>query len=302
MEKQLSSDKNRRPNYQNKNGTKNYYEKNKFQGGSNRKNWSKNQHSNKKGNEQHNYTSSNMSYVFYTEYFDLLNDAKSVDDIKQLDFKSRTEALSHFTFEQESFPLKAWREIDNYQSITLKSTYPGLLIGTGNPHDLNGKSIIKAGFSFDYVTGLPFLPGSSLKGILKHHFPSNATDMMKVGYIQSVLPALDTEEVLELCKDIFENNDVFLGAFPLENQPTKRLLEMEYLTPHSKATKNPIPINLIKVRPGVSFEFAFLLKDSHLTSGKIVRVAEKREVFKMILTDMGIGAKTNTGFGQLEEV
>lgn len=53
------------------------------------------------------------------------------------------------------------------QSFKLKIAYPGLAIGLGNPHGTAFKGDIQLGMSFDYVTGLPFVSGSSLKGKLR---------------------------------------------------------------------------------------------------------------------------------------
>lgn len=53
------------------------------------------------------------------------------------------------------------------QSFKLKIVYPGLVIGLGNPHGTAFKGDIQLGMSFDYVTGLPFVSGSSLKGKLR---------------------------------------------------------------------------------------------------------------------------------------
>ena len=52
----------------------------------------------------------------------------------------------------------------------LYTAYPGVLIGTGNPHEISMENAIKCGFSFDYVTGLPYIPGSSIKGMLRSYF------------------------------------------------------------------------------------------------------------------------------------
>lgn len=54
-----------------------------------------------------------------------------------------------------------------FQYFKLKIGYPGLLIGLGNPHGTAFKGDIQLGMSFDYVTGLPFVSGSSLKGKLR---------------------------------------------------------------------------------------------------------------------------------------
>ena len=101
--------------------------------------------------------------------------------------------------------------------------------------------------------------------------------------------------------DIFEDNDVFLDAYPTSKNKTKQqCLALEFITPHSDIIKNPIPINCLKVKPGISFEFGFYLKDCQLSDGPQITIKEKIELFKTILTDVGIGAKTNVGFGQLE--
>ena len=101
--------------------------------------------------------------------------------------------------------------------------------------------------------------------------------------------------------NIFEDNDVFLDAYPTSKNKTKqRCLALEFITPHSDIIKSPIPINCLKVKPGISFEFGFYLNECQLSDGVQITVKEKIELFKTILTDVGIGAKTNVGFGQLE--
>ena len=99
--------------------------------------------------------------------------------------------------------------------------------------------------------------------------------------------------------NIFEDNDVFLDAYPCPTSK-QQCLALEFITPHSDIIKNPIPINCLKVKPGVSFEFGFYLKEYKLSDKVQITVKEKIELFKTILTDVGIGAKTNVGFGQLE--
>ena len=53
-----------------------------------------------------------------------------------------------------------------YQHFDLVTTYPGLLIGSGYSHEVHGKDGLKLGFYFDHTTGLPIIPGSSVKGVL----------------------------------------------------------------------------------------------------------------------------------------
>lgn len=266
------------------------------------------------------FSSKNMSYIYYHEYFKGLEERKGASGLvyelgnsksSEEQFRERNKALQDFKFDLSLSPLEhlkhASKGVASVQIFSLQAIYPGLMIGTGSPHDLKSKGSIYSGFSFDYVTGLPYIPGSSVKGILKSVFPrkedtKDDINQQKMEYIKSLLkPGLSDEVVYGLKDDIFEDNDVFLDAYPTSKNKTKQqCLALEFITPHSDIIKNPIPINCLKVKPGISFEFGFYLKDCQLSDGVKVTVKEKIELFKSILTDVGIGAKTNVGFGQLE--
>ncbi|MDE5760481.1 type III-B CRISPR module RAMP protein Cmr6 [uncultured Bacteroides sp.] len=70
-----------------------------------------------------------------------------------------------------------------YQQFSLSTYYPGLITGIGMLHQTTlswtiteeKKTItipeLKFGMAFDYATGLPIIPGSSLKGVLRESFP-----------------------------------------------------------------------------------------------------------------------------------
>ena len=274
------------------------------------------------------FNSKNMSYIYYHEYFDGLKEQNGASGLvyelggspsSEEQFRERNMALQDFTFDLSLSPLEhlknASKDVASVQTFSLQTIYPGLMIGTGNPHDLKSKGSIYSGFSFDYVTGLPYIPGSSVKGVLKSVFPTKEDtkddiNQQKMKYIKSLLkPGLSDEEVYGFKDDIFEDNDVFLDAYPCptsKKNTKQQCLALEFITPHSDIIKNPIPINCLKVKPGVSFEFGFYLNDCQLsdglqiTDGLKITVKEKIELFKTILTDVGIGAKTNVGFGQLE--
>lgn len=57
------------------------------------------------------------------------------------------------------------------ETITFTTTYPGLLIGSGYVHETLNEGEFKLGFYFDYTTGMPCIPGSSIKGVLRSVFP-----------------------------------------------------------------------------------------------------------------------------------
>ena len=271
------------------------------------------------------FRSKNMSYIYYHEYFEGLEERREQSGLvyelgnsksSEEQFRERNKALQDFKFDLSLSPLEHLKHVSkgvaSFQTFSLETIYPGLMIGTGSPHDLKSKGSIYSGFSFDYVTGLPYIPGSSVKGVLKSVFPTKEDtkddiNQQKMKYIKSLLKPelsdeeLSDEEIYGLKDNIFEDNDVFLDAYPTSKNKTKQqCLALEFITPHSDIIKNPIPINCLKVKPGISFEFGFCLNECQLSDGVQITVKDKIELFKTILTDVGIGAKTNVGFGQLE--
>jgi CRISPR-associated protein Cmr6 len=56
----------------------------------------------------------------------------------------------------------------------------------------------------------------------------------------------------------------------------------------------------VKVLPEVQFEFAFQLKNSQVLPA--LTAANKLDLFQQILLDLGVGAKTNVGYGQFESI
>lgn len=193
------------------------------------------------------------------------------------------------------------------ETFRLSTTYPGLLVGTGLHHGTGGvKNDLKMGFQFDYTTGLPYIPGSSLKGVLRSMFPENKDDARRCKYIRSLLPdtlkGLTDEGIVTLKKDIFEQGkDIFFDALIVDSKaPDKRIMGEDYITPHREALKNPVPLQIIKVLPCVVFSFPFRLKDC-LIEGKKVKATDKKVLFRKILLEIGVGAKTNTGYGQFVE-
>lgn len=55
--------------------------------------------------------------------------------------------------------------------------------------------------------------------------------------------------------------------------------------------KNPNPIHIIKILPGVTFEFRFILHHATLPSGIEISAENKQELFRMLLCYFGVGAK-----------
>ena len=249
-------------------------------------------------------STNNMNYYFNVEYFEGINfklNSENKDDVKKREklIADNNKKITEFQFNAVS-PLNACKNMKGYETVEVYTVYPGLLVGTGYPHDVAIKGAIKQGFSFDYVTGLPYIPGSSLKGMLRAYFPDDRKDAEKnaefTELIRGILnkPDLDAKKFKE---NIFENNDIFLGAYPMSGKESK-LMEMEYITSHKEKFKNPNPISLVKIRPGIKFQFAFILSDYVENGNILVSHSEKKTLFEELIILMGIGAKTNTGFGR----
>ena len=245
------------------------------------------------------YKSKNMHYIFNVEYFkDIFSMESKKDEIKR-----RNKDICNFKFTEADLPFTKCKKMDGFKNFSLYTLYPGLLLGIGNPHSLKEEGAIKLGFTFDYVTGLPYITGSTLKGMIRSCFPGDVKDEEKDGDFSSLIRGIlekNDLNVLALKENMFDNNDIFLGAYPVI-QNNSSLMEMEFITSHTEKFKNPNPVSLIKVKPDVEFCFSFLFTDYTENGMVIVSAEEKSNLCKELILLMGIGAKTNVGFGRFSE-
>jgi len=225
---------------------------------------------------------SNISWLFYKDYFKddngkhLFRSGRETEEI----IANKTEnILNQKLVKLSPLPLE--------QYLDLTTIYPGLLIGSGYQHEIGGVSgEFQLGFFFDYTTGMPVITGSSVKGVLRSAFEHHS-------YIQECLGReLDVEK---LKIEIFEaRKDKFFDAFIIKSDNiNETFLDDDYITPHNDEFKDPIPLRFLKVSPNVTFRFYFDL------TGGLIKKEEKLLLFDKILQDLGVGAKTNVGYGQL---
>jgi CRISPR-associated protein Cmr6 len=201
-------------------------------------------------------------------------------------------------------------------SFELTTLYPGLLTGSGYSHGLSSDYDAKIGFYFDHTSGLPMIPGSSVKGVLRSLFglpfghQKDPYCKRKEEMIRSLLGRGEDFDVRMLAEAIFEGTvegkslgmykrDVFHDA--RVTATSGKVLADDYITPHGDPLKNPVPIRFLKVPGGVTFTFAFRLVDTRVGE-ETVTAAEKEELFFQLLQFHGIGAKTNVGYGQFEMI
>lgn len=221
--------------------------------------------------------------------------------------------------------VKVLRSAD-YSVVNMRVQAPGLLIGSGLAHGLPGsEEDVKTGLQFDYTSGLPVIPGSSVKGVIRSAFPTikedkgqpNEADDEKLNYIKSLIAdipefsalRLEDKDILELGNQMFNYGDIFADALLVgsgtrmkQRRPVNQVLAEDYITPHTGGPlAQPIPIKIVKVAPGVTFAFCFKFSETKI-GAKVVSASMKKAICAAILQDLGVGAKTNVGYGVLKEV
>ena len=253
----------------------------------------------------------NLNLLFNKEYYEKLA-PDTAEFQKDVIKKNKTLVGTGFNYNADYVK----PPIENCQTFAMKVLYPGLLIGTGNPHGIgkldkisknkkmkdNEKNSedINMGFSFDYVTGQPYIPGSSVKGVLRSHFKYHTEAVIEI-LKKNGFAGVTADVIKELEKEIFDDADIFFDAVVCKGDSKNKMLGFDCITPHSSATKNPLPIRIIKVNPEVQFEFRFKIGDKEIDGIKFT--AENIEwLFKELILLFGAGAKTNVGYGEFEEI
>lgn len=244
----------------------------------------------------------NLNLLFYKTFYTKLGNDTWFDETKKItvfehDITVKSNRLVDSKFYPENY--KGVCEAIDPKRFLLKTVYPGLLIGTGYAHGVDSDSDIKIGFSFDFVTGQPYIPGSSVKGLLRSYFahPEVVTTFLNDENIN--VKALENS-IFGTQDEVSDDGvDVFFDAVIKRGDEKGRVMGYDAITPHgTDLTKNPVPIKILKVLPDVAFEFSFKLKDS-VIDGKTVTAAQKLDLFEQLLITFGIGAKTNVGYGVL---
>lgn len=202
------------------------------------------------------------------------------------------------------------------KSFTLSVCYPGLVTGVGIGHEAKIEEEFKLGIHLDHTTGLPVIYGSSVKGVLRSAF--EVENLMEVllavagpklkEELDMVGQKLAKRPLKEWSALIFGDNeerdsrsayhrDIFFDAIVSDVNENGLFLASDSITPHgSNPLQNPIPITFVRIASGCNIRFRFRLVDTDSMT-----VNDKQVLFKAILMTFGVGAKTNVGYGRLEE-
>ncbi|CCO22021.1 type III-B CRISPR module RAMP protein Cmr6 [Maridesulfovibrio hydrothermalis] len=149
------------------------------------------------------------------------------------------------------------------------------------------------GFSLHHTYGVPYIPGSSVKGACK---------------------AIASLEAKDEISDIYGEDDdsngkvLFLDSFPVPLiKKISDLLVLDVITPHhtkgnsgekgyesAPDIEEPVPVEFIVVPKGITFTFAFICQDE-----------KHRDIVTkhwQLACDEGFGAKSSNGYGYFEPI
>lgn len=186
----------------------------------------------------------------------------------------------------------------------------------------------ETGLVLDHTSGVPYIPASSQKGVLRlAHIINTLCD--ENGQWKDINELLENGIIIQdksghlwqedaASKTIFGFSDkknalagqmIVLDAYPLEAPE----LGEEILNPHfmkyysgergPTEDQSPIPVKFLVVKPGAEFVFRLLLR---LPFGKAFE-KDQEKLFNLIkknlrraITEEGMGAKTSIGFGRFD--
>lgn len=179
-------------------------------------------------------------------------------------------------------------------------------------------TIFEVGQVFDYVRGLPIIPGSSLKGLTRSFLSRRCDDLGDDRF---------KEECSGLVKKLFGYSDetasvsklVFFDAYPVGVDGAKSLILADVITPHyyvgGQPVKNelgaePKPVLHVSVSPGTLFGVVIALRDREAVDllarlGELLGMPKNGLVALALAVSAavkleGVGARTTKGYGTLE--
>lgn len=154
---------------------------------------------------------------------------------------------------------------------------------------------LEISLAWDPIFNLPYIPASSIKGLIRDYFESNKDKIISIGNYTSddLFGTLEKSGLL-----------VFFDAYPVECEG-ESLIEAEVLTPHyreaeyiiDEARSSPTPIIYPVVASGTILRFIIAVNDEK--SSNASKILEGLENLVREALGEGIGAKTRLGYGRL---
>lgn len=190
---------------------------------------------------------------------------------------------------------------DEIQTFTIiaKTSSPFITgLGSGHPTE--------TGMILDRNLGVPYIPSSSIKGVLRLAYAVNIADG------RSDVPDSELEKYFGSTDTNKSRRGqlMFLDAYPRENVE----LKVDIMNPHfgkyydgtnkqPVETESPVPIKFLTVKQGTEFVFncAYLPLDEKDRSDEKVK-DDVEKMFATAFSKLGFGGKTSIGYGRFERV
>jgi CRISPR-associated protein Cmr6 len=220
----------------------------------------------------------------------------------------------------------------NVSHIYFKSSYPGLIVGIGYPHETKkgDKEAILTGFFFDYTSGTPCIPGSSIKGVVRSvaRNQSFCCEYLLPDALKKKITEYSQEQYSDFIEALFgvdpsrhnayETDDtsiynriIFMDSYAVDHlsvNAKNKVFSLDYLAPHKNSEKkssllsNPDLVKLLKVVPEVIFDFSFIIPEEIVINELVLKREDIIFLVKKAIEEAGVGAKTNLGYGYLTPI
>lgn len=184
-------------------------------------------------------------------------------------------------------------------------------------HGLGSAHVLETAITIHPVYGVPYIPGTSLKGIVRHYFIQTFFDGDENRLAENVKRNEKEEKLYKLYVDIFGKQDQqgavnFLDVFFPSGNLKSDIMAVHYREYYNSAGKKPatdnhppLPVNFYVLDSDEPVEFIFYLHKKHtfhsdFTHEEIAEITG--DWLKGALTHMGLGSKTSRGYGRFTDV
>ena len=239
-------------------------------------------------------------------------------DKSNMSFSTASYVLRNIRAKQKRYIDSLRRDFDIVvNSINAKTISPFVTgLGSGHPTE--------TGLILDRNSGFPYIPASSIKGVLRLAYALNLYNENSEEYQERDNNGEIKKGVIadNYLKEFFGNLEqrgalIILDAFPiyLQNQP---IFNIDLINPHFRSyyegtgvsqpveTESPSPKKFLTVRQGTQFTFhyAYLpVENKMLSESEKEKVKSKIDaMFKTAFETVGFGGKTAIGYGRFKEI
>ena len=214
--------------------------------------------------------------------------------------------LQNSAYKLENSSLKLIKELRDRQTMQLQQIMERgiklycidatvdwrLILGLGS------ENVLETNMTLHHIYGIPYIPGSAVKGILRHWWLNEAFANGK-GKIDEA-KALENPEFLSVFGSQKQRGEVrFLDAYPTEAVHFAIDIMNPHYSDYYSGKKPPtddqrlVPIPFLTVE-NTTFRFAFLAQEQ-------IWLDKLKDQFKEALDLKGVGAKTAVGYGYFRD-